>query len=102
MLPSEMLRQEDAAATNPTRNMAKPLTSFSIKNLSVLAYANGFTLWHYKAKTITNLLSSNFFAECGDMLAIGDHMHVSAPDGAALLHIESAAKDLVTVRKMLA
>lgn len=23
--------------------------SFSVSNLSVLAYANGFTLWHYKA-----------------------------------------------------
>ena len=22
---------------------------FAIRNLSVLAYANGFTLWHYKA-----------------------------------------------------
>ena len=23
--------------------------SFTLRNLSVLAYANGFTLWHYKA-----------------------------------------------------
>ena len=23
--------------------------AFTIRNLSVLAYANGFTLWHYKA-----------------------------------------------------
>jgi hypothetical protein len=23
--------------------------AFSLRNLSVLAYANGFTLWHYKA-----------------------------------------------------
>ena len=23
--------------------------AFAIRNLSVLAYANGFTLWHYKA-----------------------------------------------------
>lgn len=23
--------------------------AFSVRNLSVLAYANGFTLWHYKA-----------------------------------------------------
>ncbi|MEJ0047609.1 MAG: hypothetical protein WDN04_16885 [Rhodospirillales bacterium] len=25
--------------------------AFAIRNLSVLAYANGFTLWHYKAGT---------------------------------------------------
>jgi hypothetical protein len=23
--------------------------AFAIRNLSVLAYANGFTLWHYKS-----------------------------------------------------
>ena len=62
----------------------------------------GFTLWHYKAGTITDLLSSNFFGDCSDMMARGDHIHVSAHNGAALLAVESADAGGVSVRKMVA
>lgn len=102
MKPNEMLKTEDATAADPKRDNSKPLASFAIRDLSVLAYANGFTLWHYKAATITNLLSSNFFADCADMMASGDHIHVSAPDGAALLNVTQTGANSVSVRKMLA
>lgn len=61
--------------------------AFSIRNLSVLAYANGFTLWHYKAGTdgLNEVGAKGFFLDAEDMLAGGDIMMVSASDGARLL-----------------
>ena len=51
--------------------------AFAIRNLSVLAYANGFTLWHYKSgkDRLTQVEKADFFADAADMLAEGDMMH---------------------------
>ncbi len=61
--------------------------AFAVRNRSVLAYANGFTLWHYKAgldsRGDTN--RTGFFAPAGDMLTAGDMVMVSAKDGAQLV-----------------
>jgi hypothetical protein len=43
------------------------------KNLSVLAYANGFTLWHYTtADTAASVDSAGYFNAAADMLRVGD------------------------------
>jgi hypothetical protein len=67
--------------------------AFSVRNLSVLAYANGFTLWHYKAGTdvLENVEGRGFFGSASDMLTAGDIMMVSASDGARLLCVTPAA-----------
>lgn len=96
-----MLRAEDAAAADPHRDRSKAMQSFTVRDLSVLAYANGFTLWHYKAAHVADLLSSNYFGDNSDMMATGDHIHVSAPDGSALLAVERIGTYQVSVRKML-
>ena len=61
--------------------------SFAARNLSVLAYANGFTLWHYKAELDDhhNVGNPGFFAEAADMMSAGDMVMVSAPDGGRLM-----------------
>jgi hypothetical protein len=61
--------------------------AFAIRNLSVLAYANGFTLWHYKAGSDDQRRVANpgFFSEAGDMLTAGDMVMVSAVDGGRLV-----------------
>jgi hypothetical protein len=63
--------------------------AFAIRNLSVLAYANGFTLWHYKAgkDRLEQVETRDFFADAADMLAGGDMMMVSAADGGRILSI---------------
>jgi hypothetical protein len=63
--------------------------AFAIRNLSVLAYANGFTLWHYKAsgEEQTTVAAPSFFRDAGDMLASGDMVMVSAPDYGGILNI---------------
>jgi len=63
--------------------------AFSLRNLSVLAYANGFTLWHYKsgADDQQETGQMGYFDEAGDMLAGGDMMMVSGREGGRMLCI---------------
>lgn len=70
--------------------------AFSSRNLSVLAYANGFTLWHYKAPADDHrlVLAPGFFADAGDVLSSGDIMMASAKDGARLLCVVADGMDL--------
>lgn len=43
------------------------------KNLSVLAYSNGFTLWHYTTPdTATTVDTSGYFNSASDMVRVGD------------------------------
>jgi hypothetical protein len=63
--------------------------SFAIRNLHVLAYANGFTLWNYKAAPgeLDAIQQPNFFTAAGDMLAVGDQILVFGPDGGATIAV---------------
>jgi len=58
--------------------------SFISKNLSVLAYSNGFTIWHYKG---ANKFGEEFFAPVANLLNIGDI--VFATDGATRMMLVS-------------
>ncbi len=71
---------------------------FAIRNLSVLAYANGFTLWHYKAgkDRLVTVTQPNFFAEASDMLSAGDMIMVSAADGARIITVTLSDIETVT------
>lgn len=69
--------------------------AFAIRSLSVLAYANGFTLWHYKAGQdgIDTVADAGFFDDAADMLAAGDIMMISAADGARILSVGLNARN---------
>ncbi len=76
--------------------------AFAIRNLSVLAYANGFTLWHYRADAdlLEDVGTPDFFAAAADMLAAGDIVMVSATDGARILCVGAHANpDDATARR---
>jgi hypothetical protein len=66
--------------------------SFALRNLCVLAYANGFTLWHYKAgpDPLDDVAGQGFFADAADMLATGDMIMISAQDGGRLAGVAVA------------
>ena len=66
--------------------------AFSIRDLSVLAYANGFTLWHYKAAidTLADAACDDYFADASDMMAVGDMILISAARGCRILCIVHA------------
>ena len=73
--------------------------SFAIRNLSVIGYAEGFTLYHYranvdtlgatiaKATTLADVATEGFFAPAANMLAPGCMILVSAVDGGAQLYV---------------
>jgi hypothetical protein len=47
--------------------------AYSSKNLSALAYANGFTLWHYKTPDLSATLdTTGYFNAAANMLRVGD------------------------------
>jgi hypothetical protein len=83
---------EAAFFNGKARDMA-----FAIRNLSVLAYANGFTLWHYKSgkDKLDSVSSGNYLADASDMLTAGDLLMVTAADGARVLCVTLA--DIETV-----
>ncbi len=66
--------------------------TFAIRNLSVLAYAQGFTLWHYKAGAapLAQAAADGFFDDAADMLAAGDMLMVSAAEGGRMLFVTRA------------
>jgi hypothetical protein len=70
--------------------------AFSLRNLSVLAYANGFTLWHYKsgADPLSRTATKGYFADAADLLAPGDMVMLSAAEGGKIATILGAGKSI--------
>ena len=55
------------------------------KNLSVLAYANGFTLWHYTTPdTAAAVDTAGYFNTAAEMLRIGDMILANVETGGAM------------------
>ena len=66
--------------------------TFSMRRLSVLAYANGFTLWHYKVPGdgLHDTSAAGYFDDAADMLAVGDMVMASSSSGARMLSVAHA------------
>ncbi len=75
---------------------------FTVRNLSVLAYAQGFTLWHYKApkSALSALAQPGFFDHAADMFAAGDMLMMSACDGGRVAFV-ACAQDSVTLAALV-
>lgn len=59
--------------------------SFEADQLSVLAYANGFTHWHYRsADSLAGILARGYFSLAADMLRPGDQITLNLQSGAQL------------------
>ncbi|MCL2538499.1 MAG: hypothetical protein FWF34_00685 [Alphaproteobacteria bacterium] len=59
--------------------------AFANKNLSVIAYANGFTLWHYAENAAAgDIQRCGYFNSVKTLMNIGDIIIINAADGAAL------------------
>jgi len=70
--------------------------AFALRNLSVLAYANGFTLLHDKATTdkLTQTTKTGYFADAADLLAEGDMVMLSAAEGGKIAAITGQGKSI--------
>lgn len=76
--------------------------AFAARNLSVLSYANGFTLWHYTTTdTLTAIETAGYFNDASDMLRSGDMIITNAATGGAsanaVLFVQSVANGVVTL-----
>lgn len=75
------------------------------KDLSVLTYANGFTLWHYATPdTAATVNTAGYFSPAGDMLQAGDiiiaNLETAGTQKAGLFFVRQAAGGVVDVADM--
>lgn len=62
--------------------------AFQNKNLSVIAYANGFTLWHYSAnETIATITASGYFNNVKTLMNTGDIIIINGSDSTSIKKI---------------
>lgn len=77
--------------------------AFMNKDMSVIAYANGFTLWHYKTKSDSFkeiLEDSKYFAKIWTLCNTGDIIIVNSKDETGFLVIDSVDENIVKTRRM--
>lgn len=56
--------------------------AYQSQNLSSLAYANGFTLWHYRTGDLAaEIDNAGYFNAAADMVRVGDFVLVNAGVG---------------------
>ena len=61
--------------------------AYQAKNLSVLGYANGFTMWHYTTTdTVASVDSSGYFNAAAEMLRVGDFIMANCATGGSPAH----------------
>lgn len=61
--------------------------AYQSKDLSVLAYANGFTLWHYTTPDLpTDVDTEGYFNSASDMVRVGDMILANADTDGAPAH----------------
>jgi len=81
--------------------------AFQSKNLSVLAYANGFTLWHYTPQdAAANVDTAGYFNGAAEMVRVGDMILANADtDGtptSGIFLVNANAAGVVDVADMTA
>lgn len=63
----------------------------NLRNLAVLGYCNGFTLWNYKcSEPYQNLSNPVYWESAYGMLNKGDHIHVNCANADGILAVLDA------------
>ena len=74
--------------------------AFESKDLSVLAYANGFTLWHYTT-TDADAAAAGYFDNAAEMLRAGDviiaNVGTAGERRLGVLHVAASGDEAVAV-----
>lgn len=70
--------------------------AFSSERLSVVAYADGFTLWHYRGQpdSQASIGAVGYFAPVAHMVRPGDMMIAGAADAVLLVVLSGAGASL--------
>lgn len=71
--------------------------AFKNKNLSVIAYANGFTLWHYAtSETMAAITAAGYFNDVKTLMNAGDVVIINASDNTSIKKIAVSSGNLTT------
>jgi hypothetical protein len=85
------------------QEILNPDIPLPFSDLTVLAYRNGFTWWHYPAASgLRNVLAPGFFNEASGLLAAGDRISVIGDGGAVDLHVAGVVDKVVSVAALQA
>ncbi|TVR97382.1 MAG: hypothetical protein EA406_09875 [Rhodospirillales bacterium] len=81
--------------------------AYTARNLSVLAYANGFTLWHYTTADPSTIVdTTGYFNAAADMLRVGDmilaNVNTAATPDAGVFVVRTNAGGTVNVSDLTA
>lgn len=77
------------------------MSKLELRNLAVLAYANGFTLWQYK-HTENNLelseLEIELFGKASDLMAVGDVIFITMKGRTYMRCVDFVGPNKVTLQ----
>lgn len=70
---------------------------FLNKNMSVVAYANGFTLWHYVSRedSLENIEWAGYFDKIVTLMGIGDIVIINAKDGTEICAVTELSPSVI-------
>lgn len=70
--------------------------AFQNKNFSVIAYANGFTLWHYTAdEPVAAITADDYFTPVYTLMNKGDIVIINGNDTTVIKHITEISRECV-------
>lgn len=74
--------------------------AFQNKNLSVIAYANGFTLWHYASnETLETISASGYFDGVKTLMNTGDILIINGSDNTSIKKV--SVSESITVADLV-
>lgn len=75
--------------------------AFQNKNMSVIAFANGFTLWHYKSRddSLKTICELRYFNKIHTLMNTGDIVIINGKDTTGIRMVELVGDD-VWIREM--
>ena len=76
--------------------------AFKNLNLSVIAYADGFTMWHYSTKdSVKDIVKdTSYFKNIWTLCASGDIVYITSKGKTSTYQISKVSKDFVKLTAM--
>lgn len=78
------------------------MKKFKNKNLSVIAFTNGFTMWAFNDSSLSldEIMEKDFFADVWTLMSVGDMILVVCKDKSAQIAVTKLDKESVETKIM--
>ena len=74
--------------------------AMNMSRLSILSYAKGFTLWHYRVEALEDPTHAGFFNDAMNVMAPGDAILATGPGFGRTLVVSEISPAGVSVTRM--